>query len=556
MLLCRARTVRIVGHHARCEHAVREECGIAAVYALKNGMPDAESDVAPFVTRLLLDMQMRGELSAGMTSYDPSRRRLLVTYKQVGTVNEAFRLGHSGKSAHILAHCRGCAAIGHVRYSACGPDDRAYAQPFERQHGRIYKWFSFGCNGQLANYALLRDRLKQQKGYHVVLDTDTEIIMHYLSRELAGEERPPLERVFGNVAREFDGAYSLAFLNADGELVVARDPLGFRPLCYGIRDDLFAAASESAALANLGFKEVFSLEPGCLVLINRDGVAVRRFAESPRRATCFFEWVYFANAGSAIDGCSVYLTRNRLGRILAEIETVPKDDDLIVVPVPDTAKAAADGMAYHLGIPVLEGLLRNRYVGRTFIKSGARSRAVSLKYTPVREVLEGKRVLLVEDSIVRGTTLKHLIGHIRERGRPREVHLRIAAPPILYPCFYGIDMSTVGELFARAHVAEIEDEIPEPIRSIMAAELGADSLRYVPRAKIPVAIGLPGRDLCTACIDAHYPTEAGRHLHGLAEAAHRAGITSCPYTTSPVTPTAPRGGSGAPLSASARRSAR
>lgn len=523
------------------------------MYALKNGAPDVEGDVAPLVPRLLLDMQMRGELSAGMTSYDPSRRRLLVTYKQLGTVNEAFRLGHSGKAAHVLAHCRGCAAIGHVRYATCGLDDRAYAQPFERQHGRIYKWFSFGFNGQLANYALLRDRLRQQKGYHVVLDTDTEIIMHYLSRELAGEDRPPLERVFGNLAREFDGAYSIAFLNADGELVVARDPRGIKPLCYGIRDDLFAAASESAALANLGFKEIFSLQPGCLIIVNRDGIAVRRFAESPRRAACFFEWVYFANAGSTIDGCSVYLARNRLGRLLAEIETVPKDDDLIVVPVPDTAKAAADGMAYHLGVPVLEGLLRNRYIGRTFIKGEARGRAVSLKYTPVREVLEGKRVLLVEDSIVRGTTLKHLIGHMRERGRPREVHLRIAAPPILYPCFYGIDMSTVNELFARAHVSAIEDEIPEPIRRIMATELGADSLRYLPRGKIPAAIGLPGKDLCMACIDARYPTEYGQHLHGLAEAGRRAGVTGRTYESCPEAPAAPRGASGAPLCAPPRR---
>ncbi len=508
---------------------MKEECGVAALYALKNGVPDPECDIARLMPRVLLDMQMRGELSAGITSYDPSRRRLLATYKQLGTVNEAFRLGRAGQAEKVLASVRGCAAIGHVRYATCGSDDRDYAQPFERPHGRVYKWFAFAFNGQLANYALLKDRLKKQKGYHVVLDTDTEIIMHYLSRELVGEEKPPVEKVFGNLSREFDGAYSLAFLNAEGDLVVARDPRGVKPLCYGIKEDLFAAASESTALTNLGFKEVFSLQPGCLILVARDGISIRRFADSPRRSACFFEWVYFANAGSTIDGCSVYFARNRLGKILADIETVPKDDDLIVVPVPDTAKAAADGMAYHLGVPVLEGLLRNRYIGRTFIKGAGRGQAVSMKYTPIREVLEGKRVLLVEDSIVRGTTLKYLIGHMRERGRPKEVHLRIAAPPILYPCFYGIDMSTVDELFARKHVAVIEDEIPDPIRKIMATELGADSLRYLPRQRIPVAIGLPGKDLCMACIDARYPTEYGQHLHRLAEDAHRAGIKGRTY---------------------------
>jgi len=503
---------------------VHEECGIAAVYALKNGCPDQERDISELVPRLLLDMQMRGELSAGITSYNPARSRILATYKDLGTVNEAFRLGIPLKHKRIFSRIRGCAAIGHVRYATCGLDDRAFAQPFERMHGRTYKWFAFGFNGQLANYAELRRRIQAEKGYHIILDTDTEIMMHYLARGLMGDEKPSWHTVLGNLARDFDGAYSLVLLNADGDLVVARDPRGFKPACYAVDGDLFAAASESVALSNLGFKEVRFLEPGHFVLVNKEGVNVSRFAPSPRRATCFFEWIYFANVGSSIDGSSVYMARQKLGEVLAHTETLPKGDDLIVVPVPDTAKAAADAMGFALGVPVKEGLLRNRYVGRTFIKGDGRGEAVSLKYTPVREVLENKRVILVEDSIVRGTTLRHLLRHMRERGKPKEIHLRVSSPPIMHPCFYGIDMSTVGELFAREHVNRLEEEIPFPILSIMARQLGADSLRYVPLSKVPPAIGRRAEDLCMACLTGDYPTECGAKLHAQAEEAHKRGV--------------------------------
>jgi len=505
---------------------VHEACGIAAVYALKGGRPDYEQDVSELIPRLLLDMQMRGELSAGITSYNPARSHILSTHKDLGTVNEAFRLGIPIKQKRIFSRLRGCAAIGHVRYATCGADDRSFAQPFERPHGRTYKWFAFGFNGQLANYGELKERIKREKGYHIILDTDTEIMMHYLARELAGEEKPSWTTVLRNLSRIFDGAYSLVLLNADGDLIVARDPFGFKPTSYAVNEHLFAAASESVALANLGFKEIFPLEPGHFVLVNKDGISVKCFARPFRKAACFFEWIYFSNVGSSIDGISVYLARQRLGQILAELETLPKDKDLIVVPVPDTAKAAADAMGYHLGIPVREGLLRNRYVGRTFIKGENRGESVALKYTPVREVLEGKKVILVEDSIVRGTTLRYLIRHIRERGRPKEIHLRVSSPPIMHPCFYGIDMSTVGELFARAHVSELEEEIPEPILRIMARELGADSLRYLPLSKVAEAIGRPANTLCMACLTGKYPTPYGEKLSTYAEAAFRLGKTT------------------------------
>ena len=249
--------------------------------------------------------------------------------------------------------------------------------------------------------------------------------------------------IFSRLAEKFDGAYNIVLLTASGELVVVRDPLGFRPLCIGENGPLFAAASESVPLANLGFTGIRSLEPGTLAVANGDGVRIERFADAPRRAHCFFEWIYFANVASTLDDRSVYMSRVNLGRELARLEDVPLDAETIVVPVPDTAKAAADAMAFALKLPSVEGLIRNRYVGRTFIEGTAdRAAKAKLKYTPLPEVLAGKRVLLVEDSIVRSTTMRALVREIRDRGGAREIHLRVACPPIIAPCFYGIDMST------------------------------------------------------------------------------------------------------------------
>jgi amidophosphoribosyltransferase len=241
---------------------------------------------------------------------------------------------------------------------------------------------------------------------------------------------------------------------------------------------------------------------------------VEEFAPSPRRAHCFFEWIYFANVASTLDDRSVYLTRKVLGEKLAQQEKVPLDETTIVVPVPDTAKAAADAMAYELRIPSVEGLIRNRYVGRTFIEGNNRADKVRLKYTPLTEVLENKRVILVEDTIVRSTTMKALISQIRERGRAKEIHVRVACPPIIAPCFYGIDMSTVGELFAPQFMenAKLTPEIEER----MAKSLGADSLRYLSLPAIARSLDLPATALCQACLDGNYPTPSGERLYQLA----------------------------------------
>jgi amidophosphoribosyltransferase len=503
---------------------LHHECGIAAIYHLHSSSASplapiaGPEQVSRLMPRMLLDLQNRGQLAAGMSTYNPKREQILDTYRQIGTVIEAFRLNHQAKYDNIMKEYAGRAAIGHVRYATCGADDRSYAQPFERHHGCKWKWFSFAFNGQLANFAELRSELLALADYHLVRETDTEIIMHYLSHELRSDAKPDLVQVFRNLSEKFDGAYNIVFMNAMGDMAVLRDPKGFRPLCFAQDGPLFAAASESVPLLNLGFRNIRSMEPGEIIVIQDNQLRQERFTGRKSHAHCFFEWVYFANVASVLDERSVYLTRAALGKELAKQERqlarVPLDEETIVVPVPDTGKAAADAMAYELSLRSVEGLMRNRYVGRTFIEGANRADRARLKYTPLREVLEGKRVLLIEDTLVRGTTLKSLLHHIREQGGAREVHVRVACPPIIAPCFYGIDMSTVRELFAPRYMKG--GRLTDAEQEHMAADLGADSLIYLPLEAVARCIGLSPESLCRACLTGDYPTPTGERLYQLA----------------------------------------
>ena len=311
-------------------------------------------------------------------------------------------------------------------------------------------------------------------------------------------------------------------------MLLARDPLGIKPLCYAVDGSLFAAASESVALLNLGFdrESIKSVPPGHAILVSPEGLKLEEFCKASTPAHCFFEWIYFANVASTLDDRSVYLSRTRLGEELARLELsrnqITLDNDTIVVPVPDTSKAAADAMAYRMRIPSREGLIRNRYSGRTFIEGGrARKAKASSKYTPLREVLDGKRVILVEDSIVRSTTMKVLLHRIRELGGAKEIHVRVACPPIIAPCFYGIDMSTIDELFAPKFLEN--GVLTDEGQDRMAELLGCDSLRYLPVESIARAIDLPKSHLCQACITGSYPTPVGQKLYSIAQSNHLAG---------------------------------
>ncbi len=502
---------------------LHHECGLAAIYHLPGGTASplcpvqGPNDVARLVPRMLLDIQNRGQLSAGMTAWNPDRNQLLATHKDVGSVSEVFGMSHRSVYDRLMDQHTGPAAIGHVRYATCGAEDRGYAQPLERPHIQKRKWFSFGFNGQLANYPELRAEILADGNNHLARDNDTEVILHAIGRELSGNVIPTPVELLSAISRRFDGAWNIAVIDACGRMIVARDPLGIRPMEYAIEGPLVAAASESVALLNLGFatESIRSLDPGTALVVDASGARIERFAESPRRAHCFFEWVYFANVASTMDERSVYLVRKRLGEELARLETVPIDADTVVVPVPDTSKAAADAMAYRLSIPSVEGLIRNRYTGRTFIDGAAsRRQKAESKYTPLREVLEGKRVILVEDSIVRSTTMKVLLGRMRSLGLAKEIHVRIACPPIVAPCFYGIDMSTIGELFAPPFLRE--GVLTEEAQVEMASRLGADSLRYLPVESVARSIGMPSDALCQACLTGHYPTPAGERLYQIA----------------------------------------
>jgi amidophosphoribosyltransferase len=522
---------------------LHHECGVAAIYHLPgreiSPLCDDPEDASRLMPRMLLDVQNRGQLAAGFTTYNPSRSQLIDTHKETGSVTEVFRLSHRAKAESLMQKYAGRAAIGHTRYATCGEDDRSYAQPFERHHLKKHKWFSFGFNGQLANYQELRGELLDDADNYLARDTDTEIIMHEISRMLSENPEATLMDLCRQFADRFDGAYSLVYLNALGDMLVMRDPIGVKPLCYAKEGPLFAAASESVALLNLGFQpeSIKSLLPGQAITIVDGQFRIETFARGQRRAHCFFEWIYFANVASTMDGCSVYLARKRLGEELARLElqdgTVPLDEDTIVVPVPDTSKAAADSMAFKLNLPSVEGLIRNRYSGRTFIEgSKARRHKAETKYTPLREVLRGKRVILVEDSIVRSTTMRVLLERLRTLGEAREIHVRVACPPIIAPCFYGIDMSRISELFAPSFLKG--GPLTREIEAEMAADLGADSLRYLPVESIARAVGFDADQLCQACITGDYPTEHGQRLYQIALSNARGSDETRTYDTQPA----------------------
>ncbi len=512
---------------------LNHECGVAALYHLPGAdqhpacPAGGPSEISRLMPQMLLDVQNRGQLAAGMSTYRPAHADLLKTHRDVGMVAEVFRLNHAAKARAMMNDFVGPAAIGHVRYATCGKDERAYAQPFERKHIHKRKWFAFGFNGQLANYVQLRQRLLSNGDHHLSLGTDTEIILHEFGRLLSNTNgRFDWIDILREATSAFDGAYSMSVLTADGQMIIARDPLGIKPMTYVIDGPLMAAASESVALLNLGFEpdQIRSLPPGHALMVDPvGGFRIERFAPPQTPKHCFFEWIYFASVASTLDDRSVYLSRNNLGRELAAAERafgeVDIDEDTIVVPVPDTAKAAADSMAYELKIPSREGLIRNRYAGRTFIETGPRRKAAAAaKYTPLREVLEGKKVFLVEDSIVRSTTMNALLTRVRDAGA-REIHVRVACPPIIAPCYYGIDMTTIEQLIGPKYFG-LDGDLSDAAQQALADKLGADTLRYLPVVAISRAIGLPADHLCRACVGGGYPTAEGQSLYQIAVDKH------------------------------------
>ncbi|HUB92800.1 MAG TPA: amidophosphoribosyltransferase [Candidatus Saccharimonadales bacterium] len=499
---------------------LKEECAVAAVSIPNTLEKHPEGGAAFYLYQMLLRMQNRGQLAAGITTYNPNRMQLIDTHKRVGTVNEVFATNSKPQAEAIMERYSGTKGIGHTRYSTSGGDDEGSAQPFERHHGRKWKWFSFAFNGNIANFTDLKLELEKEH-YQLVRNLDTEVMLHYLEKSQIGDKKTPMQEVFASLSEKFDGAYNIAYIDAEGTLTVMRDPLGIRPMSYTIGDEFSGAASESVALSNFAVSEIKDLKPGEMFISNGEGTEIKRFAKSPGNAHCMFEYVYFSNAATVLDGKSVYETRWNLGAELARQETLKVNDrDFVVVPVPDTAKPAADAYAHTIGLPEMEGLIRNRYVGRTFIWSGDRMEKVKQKYYINTAAIKGKKVILVDDSIARGNTSRFLIQYLREAGGAAEIHMRITCPPVRSPCFYGIDMSTIGELIANRHSnreqlrqtgwIDIDDEVVQKI----GKEIGVESLRFMSIEGLVKSIGLPNgkKDLCAACITGEYPTEWGAKL--------------------------------------------
>lgn len=446
----------------------REFCGVFGIW----GEPRAAEK-----TYLgLYALQHRGQESAGIAASDGKEISL---HRGMGLVWSVFQ------NPDIMPTLRGASAIGHNRYSTTGSSDLMNAQPILiRSRG---EQIAAAHNGNLTNSLELHTML-EEKGAIFQTTSDTEIALHLIARS----KKATIEEKIEDSLSQLEGAYCFIFLT-NSKLIAVRDPRGFRPLCIGKDGNTFVVASESCAFDIIGAEYIRSVEPGEIIVIDKSGMSSRFLKATPPQAFCVFEYIYFSRPDSIIFGEKVDKARRMLGKRLAE--EAPCDAD-IVIAIPDSANTAALGYSQASGLRFEIGLIRNHYVGRTFIAPHQKERDldVKVKFNPVTGVLKGKRVVVVEDSIVRGTTLKQLVRLIRSAGAVK-VHVRVSSPPVISPCFYGIDMSSRGELIAFSHC------VKETRRYIEA-----DSLAYISVEGMLSAV--PRGDLqCTACFTGDYPTE-------------------------------------------------
>lgn len=457
----------------------KDECGIVAVF----GHPEA-SNIAYLC---MYALQHRGQESAGIVSSTGAK---MYSHRSMGLVQDVF-------NEEILLKLPGHIAIGHVRYSTSGSSLIKNAQPYamESRRGRL----ALGHNGNLVNARAIREKL-EDSGAIFQTSTDTEVIAHLMAQAASG--RSLIEKI-GFATNEIKGAFSLVFMT-DTQVAACRDPWGFRPLVLGRIGGAVIIASETCALDLVGAKYEREIDPGEVVLVNDHGVHCSRPMPVRKHARCIFEHIYFARPDSVLFGESVYQVRDRLGARLWEEKPIDAD---LVIAVPDSGRVAAMGFAKAAGLPYEEGLIRNHYVGRTFIEpsNAIRHFGVKVKLNAVRSVLEGKRVVVVDDSIVRGTTCQKIVNMVREMGKAKEVHMRISSPPVAFPCFYGIDTPTKEELV----INEMEGKVEKIAQFVTADSLGYVSIPGMRQA----VINHKGLDYCDACFTGDYPIEIVDDLH-------------------------------------------
>lgn len=454
---------------------MKEYCGLFGIYGNK------EASMSTYLG--LYALQHRGEESCGIVS---SNEKRIFQHRSMGTVSDGFDTGS-------LKKLKGHLAIGHVRYSTTGTSVLKNAQPFVISHKK--NTIAIAHNGNITNSLELKNKLERD-GSIMQSSMDSELVVHLIVKAKASSVKESLAEILP----EIRGAYSLVILTREA-LIGARDPFGFRPLCIGKLGDGFVLASETCALDLINASYVRDVEPGEIVIIGKNGIESIKPVSSKRKAFCIFEFIYFARPDSNIFTKNVYLTRKRLGRALALEHPVDAD---FIMPIPDSGTYAALGFSEALKIPIEMGMIRNHYIGRTFIQPSQQTRdfKVKIKLNPIRDVLRGKKVIIVEDSIVRGTTSRIRVKALREAGA-KEVHMRVSCPPIISPCYYGIDFPTEKELIASSHtVAQIQKFID------------VDSLKYLSLAGMLKSMLLPERNFCTACFTKNYPETVKRRMNG------------------------------------------
>ena len=452
---------------------IHEECGVFGI------LSNQKENLGKLVYYGLYALQHRGQESCGIVVNDDG---VFSSYKDLGLVSEVF-------SRDTLAHLsEGTMAVGHVRYGTTGGTIRNNCQPIEVNHqkGKM----ALAHNGNLSNALELRDKLELSGAiFHTTSDTET--IAYMITRERL--TAPSIEEAVSRTMNSLEGAYSLILMSS-AKMIAVRDPYGFRPLCYGkMPDGSYVIASESCALTAVGAELVRDLLPGEILVFSEQGIESRReHCGIRKQKTCIFEYIYFARPDSVIDKISVSAARIQAGKILAQKKPVRAD---LVIGVPDSGLDAALGFSQASGIPYGIGLVKNKYIGRTFISPGEKERLdlVRMKLSPIISAIRGKRVVLIDDSIVRGTTSKQIVNLLREAGA-KEIHMRISAPPFLHPCYYGTDIDSEENLIASHHG---EEEIADLI--------GADSLGYLPLECLHELIG--NHAYCDACFSGNYATK-------------------------------------------------
>jgi len=453
----------------------RDECGVFGVYA-------PESDVAELAYWALFALQHRGQESAGIAACDDGH---IMIERELGLVSQVFH-------ERNLRTLTGSMAIGHVRYSTTGSSAWENAQPVWRPDRRQV---ALAHNGNLTNALELREELTA-KGVSFRSTSDSEIIAALLSTH----EADTIEEAVADVMPRLEGAFSTVVMTED-VVVAFRDGVGLRPLSLGRIGERYCVASESCAFDIINAQLLREVQPGEMVSLGERGIETRQVVDSPRKAFCVFEHIYFARPDSILEGNRTQVSRRKMGEILFREAPVEAD---VVIAVPDSGNAAGAGYSKASGIPRDDGLIKNRYVARTFIQPGQelRKHGLRMKFNPLREVVEGKRLVVVDDSIVRGNTTRQIVGMLREAGA-LEIHMRISAPPIRYPCHYGVDMSTKKEMVAHGRTVE---EIAE--------ELGCDSLAYLSLGGVYEAIRGTRDTHCDACFSGEYPLERSEGANG------------------------------------------